>query len=61
MTINSILEEVNLAKNILLLPLFFWFPCQRDCDRTSDIDIAVSGIPDTENLREELDNLQVLN
>ena len=26
----------------------------------SDIDIAVSGIPDTENLREELDNLPTL-
>ena len=33
---------------------------KRNSPITSDIDIAVSGIPDTENLREELDNLPTL-
>ena len=62
MTINSILEEIiNLAKNILLLPLFFFGSrAKGTATERSDIDIAVSGIPDTENLREELDNLPTL-
>ncbi len=61
MTINSILEEIiNLAKKYSASTVILLVPCQRTATERSDIDIAVSGIPDAENLREELDNLPTL-
>ena len=62
MTINSILEEIiNLAKKYSASTvILFGSRAKGTATERSDIDIAVSGIPDTENLREELDNLPTL-
>ena len=62
MTINSILEEIiNLAKKYFASTvLLFGSRAKGTATERSDIDIAVSGIPDTENLREKLDNLPTL-
>ena len=62
MTINSILEEIiNLDKKIFCFYRYsFGSRAKGTATERSDIDIAVSGIPDTENLREELDNLPTL-
>ena len=62
MTINSILEEIiNLAKKYFASTvILFGSRAKGTATERSDIDIAVSGIPDTENLREELDNLPTL-
>ena len=58
MTINSILEEIiNLAKKYSASTvILFGSRAKGTATERSDIDIAVSGIPDAENLREELDN-----
>ena len=60
MTINSILEEIiNLAKKYFASTvILFGSRAKGTATERSDIDIAVSGIP--ENLREELDNLPTL-
>ena len=62
MTINSILEEIiNLSKKVFCFYRYsFCSRAKGTATERSDIDIAVSGIPDTENLREELDNLPTL-
>ena len=62
MTINSILEEIiNLAiKYSASTVILIGYSDIGTATERSDIDIAVSGIPDTENLREELDNLPTL-
>lgn len=61
MTINSILEEIiNLAKKYSSTVILFGSRAKGTATERSDIDIAVSGIPDAENLREELDNLPTL-
>ena len=54
MTINSILEEIiNLAKKYSASTvILFGSRAKGTATERSDIDIAVSGIPDTENLRE---------
>ena len=59
MTINSILEEIiNLAKKYSASTvILFGSRAKGTATERSDIDI---GIPDTENLREELDNLPTL-
>ncbi|EEG87954.1 nucleotidyltransferase domain protein [Coprococcus comes ATCC 27758] len=62
MTINSILEEIiNLSKKYSASTvILFGSRAKGTATERSDIDIAVSGIPDTENLREKLDNLPTL-
>ena len=62
MTLNNILEEiVNLAqKYSASTVILFGSRAKGTATERSDIDIAVSGISDTENLREELDNLPTL-
>ena len=62
MTINNILEEiVNLAqKYSASTVILFGSRAKGTATERSDIDIAVSGISDTENLREDLDNSPTL-
>ena len=62
MTINSILEEIiNLAKKYSdSTVILFGSHAKGTATERSDMDIAVSGIPDAENLREEFDNLPTL-
>ena len=62
MTINSILEEIiNLAKKYSASTvILFGSRAKGTATERSDIDIAVSGIPDTENLREELGTIPSL-
>ena len=63
MTINSILEEIiNLAKKYSASTvILFGSRAKGTATERSDIDIAVSGIPDTENLRgKSFDNLPTL-
>ena len=62
MTINSILEEIiNLAKKYSASTVSLFGPrAKGTATERSDIDIAVSGIPDAEKLRAELDNLPTL-
>ena len=62
MTINSILEEIiNLAKKYSASTVILFGPrAKGTATERSDIDIAVSGIPDAENLREELDTLYTI-
>ena len=62
MTINSILEEIiNLAKkSSASTGILFGSSATGPATDRSESDSAVSGLPDTENLREELDNLPTL-
>ena len=62
MTINNILEEiVNLAqKYSASTVILLGSRAKGTATERSDIDIAVSGISDTENLREDLDNSPTL-